>query len=311
MMRTTILALTFVAGVGLGTEASSGCVFTDKCIKIVNPGTNACKLFSEARSADADGNLTLPIVDEGLVAPLGCICVDDDERDVLEEADPNDPLFQELDAMINTATRLRCLELVDEQDLGANNCNTSAIAGQILFVGHGDCFGSCVYTANKGVDCPDDCPQEFPHPAESGTGDGDGDGDSTTGNGGEPETPLDDIEAHVECIGPDTCEVTDTLVDFVLENPEALVFSDTTRLREKQKGGQVIGWHFTGVSPGSLADALTFANGDVVTAIDGAPVADADAAFAAIGDAIFNEVSTVTVVRDGKTRELVIAVVPG
>ena len=78
---------------------------------------------------------------------------------------------------------------------------------------------------------------------------------------------------------------------------------DNARLRFKKKAGRVVGLIFTGVKPGSLADALMFHNGDIVTAVDGLPVTTESELLDAATAVFDAEDVLVTVRRDSKVRQ--------
>jgi S1-C subfamily serine protease len=94
-------------------------------------------------------------------------------------------------------------------------------------------------------------------------------GDET---GNETGNPFNNITSHVSC-SMGTCEVTDELVQYVLDYPDAYL-NNGAIVVPYQPTGPVYGFQFTSVPAGGLADILGFEEDDVITKINNVIIAD-------------------------------------
>lgn len=130
-------------------------------------------------------------------------------------------------------------------------------------------------------------------------------GCGTTGTAGESTTgavsPLESFDTMIVCNG-NTCHVDDELIEFILADTEVLL-NDPTRLKQKTKKGEAIGMAFTGVKTGTLADALGFQSGDIITEVQGMPFTNEEEIFAVAVEILDADAVTITTQRDGKVEE--------
>ena len=99
------------------------------------------------------------------------------------------------------------------------------------------------------------------------------------------------------------CLVSQTLIDALLDNPRFLLDDSTRLVQHTNTSGQAAGMAFTGVSDGSIADRLGFADGDVILDIEGLPFID-ESDFLAVALEIYDASTvTMTVDRNGSTSQ--------
>lgn len=119
--------------------------------------------------------------------------------------------------------------------------------------------------------------------------------------GGSTTSPLENFDTMITCNGT-TCHVDNELIEAILADTSFLL-DDSTRLKQKKKQGQSIGMVFTGVKTGSLADALGFQSGDIITDVQGMPFTNEVEIVAAGLEILDADAVTVTTKRDGKVTE--------
>lgn len=88
------LAGTGLLVTGLSSIPTTGCVISDRCIRFPAEGYRYCKLFNNAAGVDENNQVVDPIFDGGFNAIAGCICVTEEEKAIIEEADVNNLDYQ-------------------------------------------------------------------------------------------------------------------------------------------------------------------------------------------------------------------------
>jgi len=178
-VATKRVGISMLAGFGLGgllalssAGGTAACIIPDYCIAFIIPTVNVCKSFENA----VDLTTGLPLVDEGGTLSQGCVCRQQQDADVLLSGDAEDPAFQVLEAELDGAARLACVELAIENGLSADetNCMTAdEVMGGIQDVGVGLCESRfCIFgNPPPGGECPPDgslCPGATPSPGTDG-----------------------------------------------------------------------------------------------------------------------------------------------
>lgn len=280
-------------GAFLAVEMVDGCIIPDKGIAIVdNCGIEWCTTVTNAFGFN--GSNEFPIVEDGEFI-TACTCFTEAQSSTLETMNEGDLAFDNLANIIRANASQRCIEVAGDLGLSPNlpdNSNNldcaEAVDAALLLKG-----GSCALPTPE-------CDDGSGDSATSGAGgsSGSGGGGSSSSSGGET---FGDIEDLVECLD-NTCFVQQELIDSVLADPEGLL-DDNARLRFKKNAGKVVGLKFTGVTPGSIADALLFHSGDIVTAVNGLPLTTGSELLD-VATAVFNaEDVLVTVRRGDKVRQ--------
>lgn len=143
----------------------------------------------------------------------------------------------------------------------------------------------------------DDCHMDVEEcdPEAEGTGDDDGFGDISP-----------DVDCTSPPAGPPVCTLSLSLVAELRTAPTDTWLADGTELDLVSGRAGPIGWEFSGIVSGSVADELGFQNGDIAKDIDGIALTSFAALLEAADYAQGEEAVTVEYKRGSSTYEVII-----